>query len=99
MTVYTFDFKIPLVQPRLYFMIYFYEWRHETNELIIAATSEQTEEVVRANRNLLGGRNLLAFTYDLFYKYTFYSEGMQMEEYRFHDVRGMVPKHAPVSMY
>jgi len=76
-------------------MIYFYEWRHETNELIIAATSEQTDEVVQANRNLLGGRNLLAFNYIEFRKFTFYSEGMQVEEYMFRDPRGTVGKHIP----
>jgi len=95
MNVNKLTLPIPGMQPRVYFMIYFYEWRHETNELIIAGTSEQTDEVVRANRNQLRGRNLLAFNYDEFRKFTFYSEGMQVEEYRFTDPRGTVPKHAP----
>ena len=56
---------------RAYFLIYFYEWRHETNELIIAGTSEGTDEVVDANKHMLAGGTVLGFNYDNFTKYTF----------------------------
>ena len=39
-SVLKFAAPLPLVQPRVYFRIHFYEWRHSSNELIIAATSE-----------------------------------------------------------
>ena len=73
--------------PRAYLNIWFYEWRHEANELIIAGTSEQLDNVVNANRHYLGGV-IHAFNHDFFEKYTFLPDGMQLERYRFHDFGG-----------
>ena len=95
MTASTVALPLPFWQPRVFLNIVFYEWRDETNELIIAGTSEQTDEVERANGHLLTGRNILGFTFDDFHKFSFTSEGVQYDYFRFGDPRGTVGKHAP----
>ena len=64
------DFNMTFVFNRRTFMIQFIEWRLEKNELIIAQTSEQCEDIVKAHEKLME-KHVLALNYDDFQKYTF----------------------------
>lgn len=91
----TIALPIPFWQPRLFLNIVFYEWRDQTNELIVACTSEETYDIERANGHLITGRIILGFTFDHFEKFTFSHDGMVYEKYSYGDIRGSAGKHTP----